>query len=168
MGIGTKLLGPKLVWAEWSVPLSLKVPAPCPVSLLCCYHSTVTGRGVEWRKKDMELPLCPLTLKNPFPIPWASLWALLGFRLPLSLGQVIPKRKKGVKFSGTWNSSLLPQSAFYYSLWGVLRELLCDLCPGFSGTLATWWEEPTHWKRPWCSEDWRQKDKGVAEDEMVR
>ena len=28
--------------------------------------------------------------------------------------------------------------------------------------LATWWEESTHWKRPW----WQEK-KGVAEDEMV-
>ena len=33
---------------------------------------------------------------------------------------------------------------------------------------ATWCEEPTHLKRPWCWEDWRQKEKGAAEDEMVR
>ena len=32
-----------------------------------------------------------------------------------------------------------------------------------SSTLATWWEEPTHWKRPWCWE--RLKPGGV--DEMV-
>ena len=36
-----------------------------------------------------------------------------------------------------------------------------------SNTLATLWEEPTHWKRCWCWEDWRQKEKHVAEDEMV-
>ena len=27
-------------------------------------------------------------------------------------------------------------------------------------TLATWWEEPTHWKRPWCWERWRAGGKG--------
>ena len=28
-------------------------------------------------------------------------------------------------------------------------------------------EELTHWKRPWCWEDWRQEGKGTTEDEMV-
>ena len=27
--------------------------------------------------------------------------------------------------------------------------------------------ESTYWKQPWCREDWRQKEKRVAEDEMV-
>ena len=36
-----------------------------------------------------------------------------------------------------------------------------------SSTLATWCEELTHWKRPWCWEDWRQEEKGTTEDEMV-
>ena len=27
--------------------------------------------------------------------------------------------------------------------------------------------ELTHWKRPWSWEDWRQEEKGMAEDEMV-
>ena len=35
-----------------------------------------------------------------------------------------------------------------------------------SSTLATWCEKPTHWKRPWCWEDWGQK-KGTTNDEMV-
>ena len=38
----------------------------------------------------------------------------------------------------------------------------------FSNTLATWCEELTHWKRPWCWERSRQKEKRVAKDEMVR
>ena len=36
-----------------------------------------------------------------------------------------------------------------------------------TNTLATWCEELTHWKRPWCWEDWRQEEKGMTEDEMV-
>ena len=36
-----------------------------------------------------------------------------------------------------------------------------------SNTLATWFKELTHWKRPWCFEDWRQEEKRMTEDEMV-
>ena len=34
--------------------------------------------------------------------------------------------------------------------------------------LATWCEELTHLKRPWCWEDWKQEEKGMTEDEMVQ
>ena len=37
-----------------------------------------------------------------------------------------------------------------------------------SSTLATWCEEPTHGKNPDAGKDWRQKEEGAAEDEMVR
>ena len=36
-----------------------------------------------------------------------------------------------------------------------------------SNTLATWCEELTHWKRPWCRERLKAQEKGMAEDEMV-
>ena len=43
-----------------------------------------------------------------------------------------------------------------------------DWCWHWSfNTLATWWEEPTYWRRPWCWERLRQEGKGVTEDEMV-
>ena len=35
-----------------------------------------------------------------------------------------------------------------------------------ANTLATWHEELTPWKRPWCWERWRQ-EKGITEDEMI-
>jgi len=35
-----------------------------------------------------------------------------------------------------------------------------------SNTLATWWEELTHWKRPWCWERLNSGE-GETEDEMV-
>ena len=34
-------------------------------------------------------------------------------------------------------------------------------------TWATWWEELTQWKIPSAGKDWRQKEKGSVEDEMV-
>ena len=36
-----------------------------------------------------------------------------------------------------------------------------------SNTLATWCEESTHWKRPWCWERLQVEEKGMTEDEMV-
>ena len=29
-----------------------------------------------------------------------------------------------------------------------------------ANTLAIWWDEPTHWKRPWCWERFKAKGKG--------
>ena len=34
-------------------------------------------------------------------------------------------------------------------------------------TLATWWEELTHWKGPWCWERLRAEGERITEDEMV-
>ena len=43
-----------------------------------------------------------------------------------------------------------------------------DWCSHWSSsTLATWCEEPAHWKRPWCGERLRAREKGTTEDEMV-
>ena len=54
------------------------------------------------------------------------------------------------------------------------KEILKEISPKYSleglilkywnsNTLATWWEELTHWKRPWC---WERLKTG-EEDEMV-
>ena len=37
-----------------------------------------------------------------------------------------------------------------------------------SNTLATWCEELTLWKDPDAGKDWRQEEKGMREDEIVR
>ena len=37
-----------------------------------------------------------------------------------------------------------------------------------SNTLTTWWEELTHWKRPWFWEQLKAAGGGMTEDEMVR
>ena len=41
------------------------------------------------------------------------------------------------------NQSILKAISPEYSLEGLMLKWN-------SNTLATWWEEPTHWKRPWC------------------
>ena len=35
-----------------------------------------------------------------------------------------------------------------------------------SNILATWWEELTHWKKPWCWGNWGE-EKGATENEVV-
>ena len=42
-----------------------------------------------------------------------------------------------------------------------------DVEPGSPNSLATWCEEPTHWKRPWCWERLRDRWEGATEDEIV-
>ena len=43
------------------------------------------------------------------------------------------------------NQSILKEISSEYSLEGLMLKLNCN-------TLATWCEERTHWKRPWCWE----------------
>ena len=62
----------------------------------------------------------------------------------------------GDQTSQSWRKSVLN---IHWKDWGWSWS---------SSTLATWWEEPTHWQRPWdpdAGKDWRQK--GMKEDEMV-
>ena len=51
------------------------------------------------------------------------------------------------------NQSILKEISHEYSLEGLMLKLQ---------TLATWWEELAHWKRPWCWE--RLKARGEGDD----
>ena len=56
-----------------------------------------------------------------------------------------------------WPSGRYNQSNLRKSVLNIHRK---DWCWSWSSnTLATWWEEPTHWKQPWCWE--RLKEKGA-------
>ena len=61
------------------------------------------------------------------------------------------------------NQSILKEISPGYSLEGLLLKLKWRI----NWFLATWCEEPTHWKRPWCWERLRSGGVGVTEDEMV-
>ena len=50
----------------------------------------------------------------------------------------------------------------------ISPEFSLDWCWSWnSKTLATWYEELTHLKRPWCWKRLKQEGKGMTEDEMV-
>ena len=53
-----------------------------------------------------------------------------------------------------------------YSLEGLSLKLQYFGYLSFN-SLATWFEELTHWKRPWCWKDWRQKENEKTEGEML-
>ena len=59
-----------------------------------------------------------------------------------------------------YNQSILKEISPWYSLEGQLLNLK-------SNTLATWWEELTHLKRPWRWERLRAGEKGTADDEWL-
>ena len=64
-----------------------------------------------------------------------------------------------------WEDPLEKGTATHSS---ILAWRIQDSCWSWSSnTLATWCEELTHWKRPWCWENWRQEEKGTTEDEIV-
>ena len=59
------------------------------------------------------------------------------------------------------NQCILKEISLKYSLVGLMLKRN-------SNPLATWWEELTPWKRPWCWERLKAGREGGAEDEMVR
>ena len=56
------------------------------------------------------------------------------------------------------NQSILKEINPEYSLERLMLKL---------NTLATWCEELTHWKRPWCWERLRAEGEGATEDERA-
>ena len=65
------------------------------------------------------------------------------------------------KFLTVWNHLNSPGAEFLHFSISVLNIHWKDWCWSWnSGTLATWWEELTHWKRPWCWERWKAGGEG--------
>ena len=63
-----------------------------------------------------------------------------------------------------WTARRLNQSILKDSVLNIHWK---DWCWSWNANnLATWCEELTHWKRPWCLAIWGQ-EKGMTEDEMV-
>ena len=60
--------------------------------------------------------------------------------------------------AGRSNQSILKEINPEYLVEGLMLKL---------STLATWFEDPTHWKRPWCWERLKAGGEGISEDEMV-
>ena len=64
---------------------------------------------------------------------------------------------------GPWTSRSSNKSSLKESTLNIHWK---DWCWS-SNTLATWWEELTYLKRPWCWERLKAKREGAAEDDIV-
>ena len=71
------------------------------------------------------------------------------------------RRLLRVPWTARLNQSSLKKINAEYSLEGLMLKLK----PQYFGP---WCQEPTHWKSPWCWERLKAKEKGAAEEEMVR
>ena len=73
---------------------------------------------------------------------------------------ILEKTLESLLDCGKSNQSILKEISPEYSLEGLMLKLKPN-------TLATWCEELTHWKRPWCLERMKPGERDT-EDEMVR
>ena len=132
------LLGRKAVTNLDSILKSRNITLPTKVHLVKAMVFPVVMYGCEsWTIKKAE---CLIIDADAFEL-WC--WRLL--RVPWTARRS--------------NQPILKEIRPEYSLEGLMLKWS-------SSTLATWCEELTHWKRPWCWKDWRQEEKGTTEDEM--
>ena len=144
--------------------------------ILICTLSSSSRQQPFWNQMTNKWWLVSRELVNQDPNPkstWpdinhysASLWflfVLLSFELAVTFTFELWCWRRLLRVP--WTARRSNQS--------ILREIVLniywkDWCWSWnSNTLVTWCKELTHWKRPWCWERWRQKEKGTAEDEMV-
>ena len=105
----------------------------------------------------LSMPIYRRTLKENDILSPSSI-SLPGTTVTYSVSIPIPCSSSSFHPDKTWNLIKVIMDS-------EILESGTDTC---SNTSATWCEELTHWKRPWCWERLRQKEKWATEDEMVR
>ena len=96
---------------------------------------------------------------------WVTSWQCPSTNVSLSKLEIA----SGVIRHHDINKSHSCGSGCFLSKESTLNIHWKDCCWSWSSnTLVTWCKEPTHWKRPWCWERWKEKEKGSTQDEMVR
>ena len=119
------------------------------------------------KSRDIALPTKVHLVKAVFPVPmcgferWtikrAEHWRIDAFELWCWRRLLrVPWMARGS------NQSILKEISPEYSLKRLMLKLKLQYF-----TLATWCDELTHWKRPWCWERFKEEEKGMTEDEIV-
>ena len=153
-------------WKQWNIFLGSKITADddCSHEIkrnLLLGRKTMANLDSVLKSRDITLPTkVHLVKAMVFPVvmygceSWtimrAERWALM--LLNCGVGE------------DSWESLGLQRNQTSQSYRKSVPNIHWkDCCWSWSfNTLATWWEEPTHWKRPWCWE--RLKAGGEGDD----
>ena len=137
---------------------------------------TLTDSHYTKSTLDLTLPLKSrdITLPTKFHIVKAMVFPVVTCRCETWTIKKVEHRRTDAFELWCWRRLLRVPWTARRSNQSILKEInpeysLEDWCQSWSSnTLGTGCKEPIHWKKPWCWKDWRQKEEGEAEDEMVR
>ena len=125
-------------------------------------RKVVTKLDSVLKSKDITLPTKMCTAKAMvFPVIMyrCESWTIKNWYFQTVVLEKILGESLGLQGNQTSQSYRKPVLNIHWNDW----------CWSWnSNTLATWCEELTHWKRPWCWERLRTEEKGATEDKMVR
>ena len=139
-----------MVLLRYNGPTESCIRLLCKSWWVCAYTNTddtiTTIKTVDISNTSHKLlPISSSKITNPTPLT-VSLRHHKTLKSPLDSKEIQPVHPKGNQLNIPWK----------------------DWCWSWnSNTLATWCEELTHWKRPWCWERLRQEEKGTREDEII-
>ena len=155
VGSGQFLEKPRWSWS-W---LQLHLLSNCSLICLCWIRFTMPDTPSLLLNPLLDAfkdtPLQSYLNCPALPSPFCSPDKLANIKTPfkdlfqlLLLGMSYPPEKSKAQLSGGWRKSTLNihWKDWYWS-WS-------------SNTLATWYEELTHWKRPWCWERLKAEGEG--------
>ena len=134
---------------RYNGPIESCIHLMCKSWWVCAYANTddtiTTIKTVDISNTSHKLlPISSSEIMNPKPHT-VSLRHHKTLKSPLDSKEIQPVHPKGNQLNIPWK----------------------DWCWSWnSNTLATWCEELTHWKRPWCWERLKAGGKGMREDEM--
>ena len=159
-------------WKQWQTILvgsKITADGDCSHVIKRCLllgRKVVTNLDIILKSRDITLPTKDHLVKAMvFPVvinrceSWtmkkAECWRMEAFELRCWRGILrVPWTARRS------NQSILKEISPEHSLEGLMLKLNSNI-------LATWWEELTHLKRPWCWGRLKVEEKGITEDEMV-
>ena len=137
------------------------------------FYSSAYKNHTAWLTLWVRSGFSPVSPVNQFQSTWLSIRFLFNTDYSASQNTFLYRLKEAV--SASLLTPSLPiqiKESWFYTLAvnpkGNQPNIHWkDWCWSWnSNILATWWEELTHWKKPWCWGNWGE-EKGATENEVV-
>ena len=137
------------------------------------FYSSANKNHTAWLTLWVRSGFSPVSPVNQFQSTWLSIRFLFNTDYSASQNTFLYRLKEAV--SASLLTPSLPiqiKESWFYTLAvnpkGNQPNIHWkDWCWSWnSNILATWWEELTHWKKPWCWGNWGE-EKGATENEVV-